>query len=182
MSPSSSAYPATTTALRRGRVATLRWGPAWRECRTDARVPACGHAMEGHLAAPILNATIVNLACASLAVTGATWTAIDRQDGPGRARGIDVEPGGAASNGPIAPSPRSVQRASHPHARHPLHDAGRGLSNSWSMRARKWPITLRASARSRTTSPSSMFRSSAASVRLADVTYTDCSSVTTAFA
>ena len=46
----------------------------------------------------------------------------------------------------------------------------------------KRPVTLRARGRSRTSRPSSMFRSRAASVRLAEVTKTDSSSATTALA
>ena len=50
------------------------------------------------------------------------------------------------------------------------------------MSPRKWPATFRARGRSRTRRPSSMFRSRAASVRLAEVTKTDSSSATTALA
>ena len=60
--------------------------------------------------------------------------------------------------------------------------AGRGRRRLSSIRRRKWRDTLAASGRSRTSSPSSMLRSSAASVKFAEVTNTASSSVTTALA
>ena len=61
------------------------------------------------------------------------------------------------------------------------HHPGKGWSSDRSMSVVKWRVIVEARARSRTRRPISMFRSSAASVTLADVTKTASSSTTTAF-
>jgi len=66
--------------------------------------------------------------------------------------------------------------------RRSFHIIGKGCSIARSINPRKWLDTLAAKARSRTRSPTSILRSRAASVRLAEVTNTTSSSVTTPLA
>lgn len=62
------------------------------------------------------------------------------------------------------------------------HRSGSGIKSSWSIKPRKWANAVKAIVLSLSKTPVSMLRSSAASVRLAEVTKSVCSSAITALA
>jgi transposase len=78
----------------------------------------------------------------------------------------------------------ALHRSPRPHLDHVVMTclAGSGRISSWSIRTRKCRDKLAAKARSRESTPTSMLRSKAASVRFAEVTKAASSSATTAFA